>query len=44
GQTILSGMGDIHIEVAVHNLQEKFGVGVETAVPKVPFKETISRS
>ena len=44
GQTILSGMGDIHIEVAVHNLHDKFGVGVETAIPKVPFKETISRS
>ena len=43
-QTILSGMGDIHIDVAVHNLHEKFGVGVETKIPKVPYKETISRS
>jgi elongation factor G len=44
GQTILSGMGDTHVDVAVHALQEKFGVGIETHLPKVPYRETVSRS
>lgn len=43
-QTILSGMGDAHIDVAVRNLEEKFGVGVDTNVPKVPYRETVSRN
>jgi elongation factor G len=43
-QTILSGMGDTHIDVAVRNLESKFGVGVEVGVPKVPYRETITRS
>lgn len=44
GQTILSGMGDAHVDVAVHALQEKFGVGIETHVPKVPYKETVTKN
>jgi elongation factor G len=44
GQTILSGMGDAHVDVAVHALQEKFGVGIDTHVPKVPYKETITKN
>jgi elongation factor G len=43
-QTILSGMGDAHIDVAVRNLESKFGVGVDTAIPKVPYHETVTRS
>lgn len=44
GQTILSGMGDTHVDVAVHALHEKFGVGIDTHVPKVPYRETVSRN
>ncbi len=44
GQTILSGMGDTHVDVAVHALQEKFGVGIETHLPKVPYKETVTKN
>ena len=44
GQTILSGMGDTHVDVAVHNLHEKFGVGIEVHVPKVPYKETVAKN
>ncbi len=44
GQTILSGMGDTHVDVAVHALQEKFGVGIDTHVPKVPYKETVTKN
>lgn len=38
---ILSGMGQIHIEVIVEKLKRKFGVDVELKEPKVPYKETI---
>lgn len=43
-QTILAGMGDTHIDVAVRNLDGKFGVGVTIQVPKVPYRETVTRS
>ncbi len=42
-ELILSGMGDAHIDVAVHHLKEKYGVSVETAIPRVPYRETITR-
>ena len=40
-EMILSGMGQIHIEVAVEKMKRKFGVEVNLNVPKVPYKETI---
>lgn len=40
----LSGMGEAHIDVAVRQLKDKFGVKVTTSVPKVPYKETITRN
>jgi len=43
-ETILSGMGDTHITVAVRRMEETFGLGLETAVPRVPYMETITRS
>jgi elongation factor G len=43
-QTILSGMGDAHIDIGCRRLKRKFGVEVVTAVPKVPYRETITRS
>ena len=43
GETVVSGMGDSHIDIAVKRLQLKFGVEVVTAVPKVPYKETITK-
>lgn len=43
-ETVLSGMGDSHIDIAVRRLQQKFGVDVVTSVPKVPYKETITRT
>ncbi|MFN2186782.1 MAG: elongation factor G [Anaerolineae bacterium] len=42
-ETILSGMGDTHINVAVRRMDETFGLGLETKVPRVPYKETITR-
>ncbi len=43
GQTILQGMGDQHIDVAIHRAQTKFQVGLVTAEPKVPYREGITR-
>jgi elongation factor G len=40
-ETLLLGMGQAHIDVAVHHLHNKFGVGVDTTVPKVSYRETI---
>ena len=43
-ETILSGMGDTHINVAVRRMEETFSLGLDTKVPRVPYKETITRS
>ena len=38
---VVSGMGQLHVEVTVERLKRKFGVEVELKAPKVPYKETI---
>lgn len=38
---ILSGMGQLHIEVVVDKLKRKYGAEVELKAPKVPYRETI---
>lgn len=43
-QTILEGMGETHIDIAIRRMESKFGVSIETAVPKVPYRETIQKS
>lgn len=43
-QTVLQGMGEAHIDVAIRRLESKFGVKVETAIPKVPYRETIAKN
>lgn len=43
-ELILSGMGQVHIEVAVEKLKRKYGVSVELKLPKVPYRETIKGS
>ncbi len=40
-EIILSGTGQLHIEVAVERLKRKYNVEVELQAPKVPYKETI---
>jgi len=42
GETILSGIGETHIDVAAEKMLRKFGVGVQLKTPKVPYKETIT--
>jgi elongation factor G len=43
-QTILQGMGDQHIDVAIRKAEAKFQVGIDTEVPRVPYRETITKS
>jgi len=40
-QTILSGMGELHLEITTERLKRKFGVDVTLDAPKIPYKETI---
>ncbi|MEX2501075.1 MAG: elongation factor G [Trueperaceae bacterium] len=40
-QTVLWGMGHVHLEVAVATLRERFGVSVTSAAPRVAYRETI---
>ncbi len=43
-ETIISGIGDHHLEMVRERMQRKFGVGVILTTPKIPYKETISIS
>jgi elongation factor G len=43
GQTILKGMGELHLEVLTRRLSEDFGVAVLTGRPQVVYRETITR-
>lgn len=41
GETIVSGMGESHVQVAAERLHRKFGVDVTIELPKVAYRETI---
>ena len=43
-QTILQGMGDQHIDVAIRKAEKKFQTSLNIEAPKVPYQETITRS
>ncbi|MGA2531080.1 MAG: elongation factor G [Acidimicrobiales bacterium] len=43
-QTVLSGMGDTHLQIVCEKLNRKFGVAVETEPVLVPYRETITKS
>ncbi len=40
-QTVISGLGELHLEIIVSRLAQKFGVEVDFFTPKVPYKETV---
>ena len=40
-QLLLSGQGQVHIEVTVAKLKRRFGVGVNLKLPRIPYRETI---
>jgi elongation factor G len=43
-EMILSGMGQVHVEVAVEKLKRKYGVEVLLKEPKVPYRETVRKA
>jgi elongation factor G len=43
GQTILSGMGELHLEIIVDRLTREYGVRVKTGPPQVVYRETVTR-
>lgn len=43
-EMIISGMGQVHVEVAIEKLKRKFGAEVILREPKVPYRETIKKS
>jgi elongation factor G len=43
-ELLVSGLGDLHLEVMIGRLKQRFGVDVELGTPKVPYKETITKS
>ena len=43
GQTILSGMGELHLEIITSRMQREFGVSVNVGTPQVVYKESIKK-
>lgn len=43
-ETILSGMGTTHLDIAIKKAKSKFGINIETAVPRIPYRETITKT
>jgi elongation factor G len=43
-QTIISGMGELHLEIITDRLVREFGVGVSVGKPQVAYKETIRQT
>jgi elongation factor G len=44
GQTIISGMGELHLEILVERLAREFGVRARVGMPEVAYRETITAS
>ncbi|HEY4524445.1 MAG TPA: EF-Tu/IF-2/RF-3 family GTPase, partial [Candidatus Paceibacterota bacterium] len=42
GETIIAGMGELHLEIIVDRLKREFGVGADVGRPQVAYKETIT--
>lgn len=43
-QSLLEGMGETHVSIAVKRMQSRFGLNVETSIPKVPMQETVTKT
>ena len=44
GQTVISGMGELHLDIIVDRLRREFGVDINQGAPQVNYKETITTS
>jgi elongation factor G len=43
-ETVLYGMGELHLRVLLERMSERYGVHVKTRPPSIPYRETITRS
>jgi elongation factor G len=43
-ETVMRGLGDLHLEVMLHQLKEKYNVEVDTHPPSIAYRETITRN
>jgi len=43
GQTIISGMGELHLDIIVDRMQREFGVKANVGAPQVAYRETIAK-
>lgn len=41
GETILAGLGDTHLDVTLARIKRMFGVEIDSAIPKIPYRESI---
>jgi elongation factor G len=41
GETLLSGLGETHLQIVAERMKRKFGVEVEIELPRIPYRETI---
>lgn len=44
GQTIISGMGELHLEIIVDRLRREFSVDINQGAPQVAYRETLTRT
>lgn len=44
GQTVISGMGELHLEIIVDRLRREFNVDINQGAPQVAYKETITKT
>ncbi|MGE3802247.1 MAG: elongation factor G [Candidatus Kapaibacterium sp.] len=43
-ETVVSGLGEMHLEVIIKRLQDRYGIEVEMKPPRIPYRETIRKS
>jgi elongation factor G len=42
--SVLSGMGDMHLDIALSRIKDRYKVDLDTATPRVPYRETIKKT
>lgn len=43
-ETVLSGLGNLHLDIAVEKIKRKFNVDMELALPRIAYRETVKKS
>ena len=44
GQTVISGMGELHLDIIVDRLRREFGVEINQGAPQVNYKEALTKT